>query len=120
MSSMQDTKESSFFLVYSAAFLLSWVLAGISAFLTQYNPVGLALVGLTGPLIPLTGGDHSALHSDMYAIKLIVNLLWPLSIMPIQLLTMQGLKWPLWKFLCLLVGINILIAFVVQRVDLGM
>ena len=116
---MKDEKEHSFYLGYLVLFLLSWVLAAISAIFSRYNPVGWLLISLTRPLVSLTGSVPSVAASDPTVRLLIINLFWPMSLVPIQLLTMQGMKWPFWKFLLLWFGFNLALALGVQSVDLG-
>ncbi|MEZ0374416.1 MAG: hypothetical protein ACAI44_35340, partial [Candidatus Sericytochromatia bacterium] len=87
---MEDEKELPFFLGYIALFLLSFVLAAISAFFAKYNPVGWLLIRITSPLVSMSGGVPTALSPG--ASVLFINLFWPLTLVPVQLVTMHGLK----------------------------
>lgn len=115
---MQDEQNTSFYLRYLAFFGLSWVLAVISILFAKYNPVGWMFISLTHPFNP---HENLALSSGgPFVGMLFINFIWPLSLVPLHLISTQIFKWRFWKFLLLWLGFNLLLAFCVQRVDIGL
>lgn len=116
---MQEEASPRFLLTYISLFLGGGLLAIVSMLLAPVNPIGGALIAVTHPLLALSGAEPASVLS-VNTSRQIVNLLWPLSLVPLQIVTMVLFKWPWWKYLLLLVGLNLLMAFAVQRIDLGM